>query len=140
MLLAGLAAGVFSFLFGWVVWDMLGMMDYFGKNTTVAYNALWKAPENMNMIGMIISNLAAGGLIGWMLSRMGVNSWMGGFMAAAVFGGLITLSYDMFFYSMMNMYTNKMIVIIDVLVGAVSTGLAGAVAGAVLGMGAKKAA
>lgn len=140
MLLAGLAAGVFSFLLGWVLWDMLGLMDYFAKNTTEGYRALWKAPENMNMIGMIISNLAMGGLVGWMLSRMGVSNWMGGFMAAAVFGGLITLSYDMFFYSMMNMYTNKMIVIIDVVIAAITTGLAGAVAGAVLGMGAKKAA
>ncbi|MBP7407869.1 MAG: hypothetical protein KA941_03840 [Flavobacteriales bacterium] len=140
MLLAGLAAGVFSFLLGWVLWDMMGLMDYFGKNTTAAYNALWKAPENMNMIGMVISNLAMGGLVAWMLSRMGATTWMAGFMAAAILGGLITLSLDMFFYSMMNMYTNKTIVIIDVVVSTVTTGLAGAVAGAVLGMAAKKAA
>ncbi len=135
MLLAGLAAGVFSFLLGWVLWDMLGLMNYFAKNTTDGYNALWKMPENMNMIGMIISNLAMGGLVGWMLWRMGVTTWMGGFMAAAIFGGLVTIGYDMFFYSMMNVYTNKMIVVIDVLVGAITTGLAGAVAGFVLGTG-----
>ncbi len=81
-----------------------------------------------------------GGLVAWMLSRMGATTWMAGFMAAAILGGLITLSLDMFFYSMMNMYTNKTIVIIDVVVSTVTTGLAGAVAGAVLGMGAKKAA
>ena len=140
MLLASLAAGVFSFLLGWVLWDMLGLMEYFAKNTTADYNALWKMKENMNMIGMFISSLAGGGLVGWALWRMGVTNWMGGFMAAAVLGGLMSISYDMFFYSMMNMYKDKMIVVIDVLVGAVSTGLAGGIAGAVLGMGAKKAA
>lgn len=139
MLLAALAAGVFSFLLGWVVWDMMGLMDYYSGNMTAEYNALFKKPENMNMLGMVISNLAMGLLVAWALWKMGVTTWMGGFMAAAILGGLITLSYDMFFYSMMNAYNNKMIVIIDVVISAVTTGLAGAVAGFVLGMGKKAA-
>ena len=36
----------------------------------------------MNMIGMIISNLACGLLLGWALWKMGVTTPMGGFMAA----------------------------------------------------------
>ena len=140
MLLASFAAGVFSFLLGWVLWGMLGLMEYFQHNMTDAYNALWKMEENMNMLGMIISNLAFGLLIGWVVWKTGGTSFMAGLMTGAIVGGLLTLSMDMFFYSMMNMYLNKMIVIIDVLVAAATTGLAGGVAGAVLGMGSKKAA
>ena len=140
MLLASLAAGVFSFLLGWVLWDMLGLMNYFAKHTTDGFNALYKMKANMNMLGMIISNLAGGLLIGWVVWKTGGTTFMSGLMAGIIVGGLVVTMYDMFFYSMMNMYKDKMIVVIDVLVGAVSTGLAGGIAGAVLGMGAKKAA
>lgn len=140
MLLASLAAGVFSFLLGWVLWGMLGLMEYYQHNTTDAYNALWKMEENMNMLGMIISNLSFGLLIGWVVWKTGGTTFMAGLIAGAIVGGLMTASMDMFFYSMMNVYLNKMIVIIDVLVAAATTGLTGGVAGAVLGMGNKKAA
>ena len=136
---ASLAAGVFSFLLGWLLWDMMGLMNYYSHNMTPAYNGIMKEKVNMNMLGMIISNLAYGAMVGWAMWRMGVNTAMAGFMAAAVLGGLFAISLDMFFYSMMNMYANKMIVIVDVLVSAVTTGLAGAVAGQVLGMGKKAA-
>ncbi len=140
MLLASLAAGLFSFLLGWVLWDMLGLMNYFAKNMTDGYNALFKMKENMNMLGMIISNLAYGLLMGWVVWKTGSNNLMAGFIAGAIVAALVTTSYDMFFYSMMNMYANKMIVIIDILVASVCGGLAGGLAGLVLGMGAKKAA
>ncbi len=139
MLLAALATGVFSFLLGWVLWDMMGLMSYYQSNTTPEYNALMKSKENMNMLGMVISNMAMGLLVAWMLWKMGVTTWMAGFMAAAVLGALLAVSYDMLFYSMMNMFANKMIVIVDVIVTAVTTGLAGAVAGFVLGTGKKAA-
>ena len=139
MLLAALAAGVFSFLLGWVLYGMMGLMEYYQHNMTDGYNALSKNEDNMNMLGLVIANLASGLLVAWMLWKMGVTTWMAGFMAAAILGGLIAVSYDMFFYSMMNMYTNKMIVIVDVIVTAVTMGLAGAVAGFVLGTGKKAA-
>jgi hypothetical protein len=138
MLLASLAAGVFSFLLGWVLWGMMGLMDYFQQNMTDGYNALWKMEENMNMLGMIISNLAFGLLVGWVVWKTGGTTFMAGLMTGAIIGGLVTTSMDMFFYSMMNMYLNKMIVIIDILVSAVTTALAGGLAGVVLGMGGRK--
>lgn len=138
-LLAALAAGVFSFLLGWVVWDMMGLMDYFAKNTTPEYNALMKGPENMSLPGLFLSNLVMGLMLAWALGRMNAGTWMAGLMAGAVFGALITLSYDLFFHSMMNMFTGTSIMVVDVLVAAVATGLTGAVAGLVLGTGKKAA-
>ncbi len=138
-LLAALAAGVFSFLLGWVVWDMLGLMDYFAKNTTAEYNALMKGPESMSLPGLFLSNLVMGLLLAWALGRMNASTWMGGLVAGAMFGALITLSYDLFFHSMMNMFTGTSIMVVDVLVAAVTTGLTGAVAGFVLGTGKKTA-
>ena len=137
LLFAALAAGVFSFLLGWVLWGMLDLMGYYQDNMNAAWNALWKKEENMNMIGMIISNLAYGALVAWVVWRGGGATLMSGLMAGAILGGLMSVSMDMFYYSMVNMYSNKMIVCVDVLVNAATTGLTGAVAGQVLGMGAK---
>ena len=52
---------------------------------------------------------------------------MAGLMTGAIIGGLVTASMDMFFYSMMSLYLNKMIVVID----------AGDMPGTVPGMGGK---
>jgi hypothetical protein len=139
VLLAALAAGVASFLLGWLVYGML-LDAYMDAHTTAAAHAVWKQMENMNMIGMVISNLAWGLLLAWVLSRMNVNNAMGGFMTGATIGLLVAINMDLFFYSMMNWYTDKMIVIVDVLVSAVFHGILGAIAAIVLGMGNKTAA
>ena len=138
VLLAALAAGVASFLLGWLVHGVL-LRSYMEAGMTPAAFALHKQMENFNWIGMIIANLAGGTLIAWALSRMGVNTAMGGLVPGAIIGFLIAVMYDMFFYSMMNMYSSKMVVVVDVLANTVSCGMLGAVAGLVLGMGPKTA-
>jgi pentatricopeptide repeat protein len=136
VLIAALAAGVASFLLGWVVYGML-LEGYMKAHTTEAAHGVWKQMENMNWLGMIISNLAWGVFLAWSLSRMGVNDMSGGFVAGAIIGGLVAINIDLFFYSMMNWYTDKMVVIVDVLVSTVFHGILGAVTGIVLGMGNK---
>ncbi|MFZ1687846.1 MAG: hypothetical protein WAU70_10515 [Flavobacteriales bacterium] len=139
VLLAALAAGVAFFLLGWLVYGVL-LDSYFQANTTAEAQGVMKKMENMNMMGMIISNLAAGALVAWSLSRMGVTNAMGGLFPAAVIGCLIAINFDMFMYSMTNWYSSKMIVIVDVLITTVFYGVVGGIAGWVLGMGRKAAA
>jgi len=133
VLLAALAAALVSFLLGWVIWDMCGMMNYYSHNMTPGYNALMKQKEHMKMMGMIISNLAWGLLIAWSLWKMGVASAMDGLLPGLIIGVLVAITMDMFFYSMMNMYANKRIVMIDVAMSGVTNAILGAVAGFVLG-------
>ncbi|MEO8068756.1 MAG: DUF1761 family protein [Flavobacteriales bacterium] len=136
VLLAALAVGVASFFLGWLVYGIL-LDPYMKANTTVEGLAIMKNMENMNMMGMAIANLAGGLLVAWLLSRMGITTAMGGLFPGAVIGCLMTVMYDMFFYSMMNMYSSKMVVIVDVLASTVFYAVLGAVAGWVLGMGRK---
>lgn len=135
-LLAGLATAVASFLLGWLVYGIL-LRDYYDANTA-DYEGLMKKMPHMG--GLIVMNLASGLLIAWVMSGMGVRSAMAGLLPGAIFGFLYTLAVDMTFWSFMNMYMNKMVVIVDLVVGTVFTAVLAAVAGWVLGMGGNKAA
>ena len=139
ILVASLATAVASFLLGWLISGML-LDPYFKANTTAEGLAIWKQMENMNMIGMFISSLAGAVLVSWSLSRMGVTTAMAGLFPGAMIGCLMTISFDMFIYSMMNMYATKMIVIVDVLASTIIYAILGGIAGWVLGMGRKTAA
>ena len=139
VLLAALAAGVASFLLGWLIYGVL-LHSFMESHMTAGALALNKKMENFNWLGMVIANLAWGLLLAWSLSRMGVTTAMGGLVPGATIGVLVAITYDMFFYSMMNMYTDNMVVIVDFLANALTGAVVGAVAGIVLGMGAKRAA
>lgn len=136
VLLAALAAGVASFFLGWLIYGML-LDPYFQANTTVEAKGIMKNMENMNMIAMVIANLAVGTLVAWSLSRMGVTNAMGGLFPGAVIGCLIAINFDMFMYAMTNWYSSKMVVIVDVLVSTIFYAFIGAIAGWMLGMGRK---
>lgn len=138
VLLSALVTGVAGFLMGWIIFGMLGLMDYYTAHSTEGWNALQKPEEQMNFIGMIVANLAWGSLMAWVLWKMGVSTWMGGVLPGVVIATLVTLCYDMFFYSTMNAYADTTIIVVDVLVNVVMGAVVGAVAGAMLGVGAKK--
>lgn len=137
VLIASLVTAVASFLLGWVVYGM-ALKGYYDAHTGEAAKALMKDPPNM--LGMIISNLAWGTLVAWALWKMGVSSAATGWMPGLILSGLVAVGFDLFMLSMMNWFSDKMVVIVDILVQGVMGAVLGAVAGAMLGMGAKKAA
>ncbi|MBK6542534.1 MAG: hypothetical protein IPG10_14870 [Flavobacteriales bacterium] len=137
VILASLAAGVASFLLGWVVFGML-LMGYYESNMN-PIEGMWREEADMNMVAMLLANLGWGTIVGWSLWRMGVNTAMGGAVPGAILGGLITFSMDMYFLAMSNMYANTTIIVVDVLVNVCMSAVLGAVAGLVLGMGKKAA-
>lgn len=140
VLLAALVTGIAAFLLGWLLFGLLGLMEYYAAHSTEGWNALARPEAEMSFIGIFIANLAWGTLMAWMLWKMGVASAMGGMVPGVVLAVLVTVTYDMFFYSTMNAYADKMIVVVDVLVNALMGAVVGAVAGLMLGMGGKKAA
>ena len=137
-ILASLAAGIASFFIGWLVWGIL-LMDYYEASMN-QFEGLNKAPEDMNMMAMILANLVMGLLIGWSLWRMGITKPMSGAVAGAVLFTLVSLSMSLYYISMTNMYKDNTIVIVDMAVNAIVGGILGAIAAMVLGRGDKASA
>lgn len=136
MLLAALAAGVVGFLLGWVIFGM-ALMGYYEANM-MHYDGLMKAEGEMNLALMFLSNLCVGGVLAYCCHRMGATTLVGGAMTGAVIGFLFYLSVDLGFLSMMNMFANNTMVVVDVLANTVWAACMGAVAGVVLGIGGTK--
>ena len=136
-LLAALAAFVVAFLLGWVIYGMV-LKSYMDAHTTPKAMEIMKTSPNL--IYLLAGNLVYGVFLAWVIARMGATSAMGGFMAGLVLMGLITLSYDLMYYGLADMYTGRMPVLVDVVASAILGGIAGAAAGGVLGMGSKPAA
>jgi hypothetical protein len=136
-LLAALAAFVVAFLLGWVIYGMV-LKGYMDAHTAPKAKEMMKTAPNL--IYLLAGNLVFGVFLAWVISRMGANSAMAGFMVGLVLIGLITLSNDLMYYGLADMYTGRMPILVDVVASAILGGIAGAVAGGVLGMGRKPAA
>lgn len=134
-LLAGLAASVFFFFGGWLIYGML-MADMMMANMTV-YEGLMKGEEDMNMIAMIGANLAWGFLVAIVCDKTNSKSLMAGVMTGLWLGFLVMLNFDLSFMAMFNLFTTKWLMI-DIVIGTLFTGAGGAVAGLVLGSGNKE--
>ncbi len=138
VLLAALAGGVVSFLVGWVVFGML-LDPYYKSMMTAEGTAAMKRPEDMVMWAMIASNLVYGFLLAWIYSRYAnISTFQDGAMAGAIITLLIALSFDLSMFSMFNLWTGSMGLIVDPLVNGVVGGIVGGVVGWVLGYGNKR--
>lgn len=135
VLLASLAAGVASFLLGWIIYGML-LMGWMDANCN-SFEGFAKAEEEMGLLWMFLGNLALGTLIAWALSRMGIASAGAGAVPGTIICTLMALNFDLMMYGMTNWYMNFTVIIVDVVAYAVIGGLMGAVAGFVLGTGKK---
>lgn len=132
VLLAGLAASVFFFFGGWLIYGML-LADMMTANTTV-FEGLMKGEEDMNFAALIAANLAWGVLVAIVCDKTNSNSLMAGAMTGLWLGFLIMLNFDLSFMAFYNLYTTKWLMI-DIVVGTLFTAAGGAIAGLVLGSG-----
>jgi hypothetical protein len=135
IIIAGLIAGIVSFFLGWLVWGIL-LMDYY-SNSMVTYAGMEK--EEPNLPVMALAQIASGLLLAFIIGNFsGKMNWQRGMNIGAIVGLLLTLSLDLFFYSMMNWYNDFTFVIVDVAINAVFTALLGAIVGWYMGRGAQK--
>lgn len=134
-LYATLAALVVTFLLSWLVYGFL-LMDFYEANTTF-YEGLM--PEMPNMVLVILGSLFWCFLMVFIFQRWaGIKTINGGFKAGLIISFLIMLSYDLSFYSMMNLFNVKLVVV-DIIIGTIMGGITGAVIGWVLGFEKKAA-
>lgn len=137
LLLAILVSAVAAFLAGWLIFG-IGLMGYYEANT-VHYEGLMKSKDDMNLGLIFVGNLLFAAMVSWACSRMGVNTILGGLVAGGIMGALVYASVDVMFMAFMNLYSNNMVVVVDILANAVWAAIIGAVAGWMLGMGKKAA-
>jgi hypothetical protein len=106
--------GIVYFLLGWLFYGIL-LMDFFSANMNQCAN---KPDGGMIWWAMIVSNLVTALLLTLILRWSGAKSIIDGLKTGALFGILLTLSFDLSSWSMTTMYNNFGTLVADV---AVST-------------------
>jgi hypothetical protein len=136
VLIGGIAGGVAFFFLGWLIYGML-LTDYMETNTN---QCIMKPMEDMTMWAMGVSNIVLGLLLATIFSWAGVSGAAAGAKTAAIVGAMMSLSFDLTFFSMSTMFSNLGIVLVDVLAYTFMLALGGAVIAYVMGMGKKEGA
>ncbi len=135
ILLGGLTAAILFFFLGWIIYGML-LTDFMLNNYD---QSLMKAEEDMIWWAMILSNLAGGFLLAFILSWSNAKSFADGAKVGGITGLLMALSIDLSFYSMSNMISNLTAVFVDVIIVAVLWAIVGVAVVWVMGLVNKKA-
>jgi hypothetical protein len=130
VLLAALAAGVFYFFGGWVIYGML-LMDFMTANTTF-YEGLMKSEEEMNFAALIVGNLVWGILIALIVFRTGGKSFKDGAITGLWVGFLMNLAFYAMYSALMNLYSNTYMAV-DMVVGTLFVAIGGGIAGLIIG-------
>jgi hypothetical protein len=106
--------GIVYFLLGWLFYGIL-LMDFFSANMNQCAS---KPAGDMTWWAMIVSNLVTALLLTLILKWSGARSYVDGLKTGALFGILLTLSFDLSSWSMTTVYKNFGPLLADV---AVST-------------------
>lgn len=126
---AGLAGGITYFLLGWLFYGVL-LMDFM-QNMAGSARGVDRG-EEMLMWAIFVGNLASGFLLSYIFTQIGnVNTAAAGAKAGFWLGALVSAGVDFVMYGT----TNLMIlrgVLVDVLVFAVLSAIAGTVVGWVI--------
>lgn len=133
LIIATIAGGVAYFLLGWLIYGIL-LMDFYMANT-IQYPGLWKEMPNLWL--MFISNLLGAFLLAFIFHTWaGIKTFLGGLTGGLILGLILSLMWDLYFLSSMNLYSVSLVVA-DVLVGTLFTGIIGGLIGWILGFGKK---
>ena len=129
ILIGGLAGGISYFLLGWLVYGLILFDTMALPEATM--NAIGKDP--MLMWAMLLSCLVYGIFIAYIFVQWaGISTFTTGLKAGAIIGFFVSLSINL---SMFSMYTFPTMtnMLLDVVAAAITTGLAGGIAGLAIG-------
>ncbi|MBK9015068.1 MAG: hypothetical protein IPM82_13920 [Saprospiraceae bacterium] len=131
LLIGALLGGVAYFLLGWVLYGMLFMDTIASMMPGMA--AVQRSDADMDMVAMIIGNLSFGLLLAYIFEKWaGIRSFIGGLVAGATVGFLLAFGYDCILHGTTTMCSWNG-VILDSVIFAVISGLAGGLIGWWLG-------
>jgi len=132
ILIAGLVAGIVYFLLGWLLYGMLLMPTFEsmqGSATGVSRG------EDMVWWALIAGNLLGGLLLAYIFGRLAnINTVAAGAQAGAMIGFLMASAWDLMIYGTTHLSTLGG-ALLDIVVWAIMTAIAGAVAAWMLGRG-----
>jgi hypothetical protein len=113
--------GIVYFLLGWLVYGIL-LMDFFSANMN---QCATKPGGDMTWWAMIVSNLATALLLTLILKWSGAKGIVDGLKTGAVFGILLTFSFDLSAWSMTTMYSNFGSLLVDIIVSTMILAVVG---------------
>ncbi len=132
IILAGIAGAITLFLLGWLVYGML-LMDFMAANMGTA-TGVNKSEAEMSLLWIFIGNLGSGLLLAVIFGKFGnIKTAMAGVTAGAMIGLLMGIGFDGIMYGTTNLM-NMTGMLVDIIVFAVMTAIAGGVVAWVLGM------
>ncbi len=130
-LAGGIVAAVIYFLLGYLLYGVL-FKSFFDQNGMAA------DMSKFTWWAMILSTVAVGFLIAYVLSVAGVTTMGKGFAIGFVIGLLMELSIDFGMYGMGQSMMDSGAIAVDVVLTAIISGLAGLAIGMVYGAGKKE--
>jgi len=113
--------GIVYFLLGWLLYGIL-FMDFFSANMNQCAN---KPNGEMVWWAMIVSNLVTTLLLTLILKWSGAKGIVDGLKTGAIFGILLTLSFNLSSWSMTTMYYNFGSLLLDLVVSTFMLTVAG---------------
>jgi len=132
LILAALSGSIVQFLLGWLIYGLL--LANFMSTQMTHFEGLMKDMNTWTfMLLTFFSGLAMSFLIAFIFQRWAkFDRFVKGMTAGMIFGGLVTLSFDLYSLGAMNMMTVAAAVV-DVITSIITTGIVGGVIACVLG-------
>ena len=125
-----LAVTVLNFCLGWLLYGIV--LAGFYKDHTIAYTGLLKDPPNI--LAIFVSTFAYACMLIYVLHSIASARTFGkGAVIGLIIGFLMSVSYDLSMYGMMNLYA-KRLVLVDIFVGTIMAGLVAGIAAWILGI------
>ncbi len=133
IIIAALITAIVNFLLGWLVFGVI-LMDFY-KSNTVQYDGLMK--EMPNLLFIFLSGLLYAFLFAFIFEKWArIRTFGRGFTAGLLLGFLIMTGFNLYFLAGMNLFNLKL-VITDILVNTIFSGILGGVTGFILGFNKK---
>jgi hypothetical protein len=133
ILLGGIVGSVLFFLLGWIIYGIL-LKNFMAAN----YNqSVYRPMEDTIWWAMIVSNLAWGFTVSFVLNWANVTNALTGAKLTVIIGFLLAVSIDLSFYAMTTMINNLTAILVDIIVYIVMSAIIGATVGWVIGSGKK---
>jgi len=128
--IGGIAGGIFFFLLGWLIYGLL-LTDFMAANSN---QDLAKPMDEMIFWALILSNLASGFLLSYVIYWSNTATVMTGVKIGGVLGFLFASAIDFSFYSMTNIFPDLTPIFVDIIAYTVMTAAMGGVVTWVMGM------
>lgn len=125
LIIGGLLGTIAYFIVNMVVW----LTFYNNILTTHTLSGIMKSDEEANLPALILATLAYGFLLSYVITSKSGMNLSKGFVIGTVIGLLFNASFDLTFYASSNIFKGYKIVLLDIALYALVSGIAGAVIG-----------